>query len=175
MSRLSSEILNKYIDGDLDEDTRKKVSNQLEFSEEDRKIYMELYSVHQGLKRLKPEAVRADFTSVFMSQLLKRKKSFREQKIFIYSVGSIFVVAAIIIVGIIISVIFSNSGTNKEDMHAIADAMIFAGKTAKDIGRSFSGINIPVLGSILSIFMFLSAYYFFNSMKLSRERLKHFN
>jgi anti-sigma factor RsiW len=176
MSRLSNEILNKYIDGDLDEAARKKVYNQLEFSGADRKRYIELNSVHQGLKRLKPEEVPVDFTSVLMSSLLKRKKAKKEQAVFIYSVGSVFVLACLVITGILMAMLFSGSSSGSTGkLQVLDDSVNFIGKVSGEIVSGFSGINIPVLGSVLSLFIFLSAYFFFDSIRQTRNWLKKIN
>jgi anti-sigma factor RsiW len=176
MINLNDDILNKYIDGDLSEDLKKETAFLIESSEEYKLRYNRLLNVHKQLQKLEPESISADFTSSLMKIILKRKKAIREQTIFIYSMSSVFALIIMIIIGVLIAVIINNPGSGSgEDSQLLTNAFSATGKIFSQVTKNFSGINIPVIGSALSLFILFSAYYFFDNLKQFRDRLKKAN
>jgi len=176
MINLNDDLLNKYIDGDLNEETLKKVELLIESSEENRLKYNHLLYIHRQLKKLEPETVSYNFTPVLMKSILKREKSLKEQTIFMYSIGSVFALFILIVIGVLIAVLLNTSGSSKPaELKYLTDTIAVTGKNIGQLLKSFSEINISVIGSALSLFILFSAYFFFDSIKQVRERLKKIN
>ena len=72
MKKLSDEILNKYIDGELDRTSAIQVNEILSSSVEDKKNYQSLLTVHNELKKIKEELVEDNFTHRVMNIHLYR-------------------------------------------------------------------------------------------------------
>jgi len=171
MSRLSDEMLNKYLDGELDEVTRKKIENQLEFSDEDRKNYLALKAVHSGLKEMKVFEVSTEFSSLLMSKVLKRNKAKKEQKFFIFSISSLFLIASLIIVGAALSLVVSSGNSQQSSASEMNNFISYINNLVNIITNSLTSGNISIVGFIFSFGIIISAYFFFDNLKQTRQRL----
>jgi hypothetical protein len=90
--------------------------------------------------------------------------------------SSVFALIIMIIIGVLIAVIINNPGSGSgEDSQLLTNAFSATGKIFSQVTKNFSGINIPVIGSALSLFILFSAYYFFDNLKQFRDRLKKAN
>lgn len=163
MNRLSDEILNKYLDNELSEPERIEVSRQIELFEDDKKRFAALQAVHNSLKKAALPEVSPDFTSLLMSKLMKQRKAKSEQKFFIISVGSVFVIIILIVLGFLISSILN---TQTSSSVSIMDNLVsFMADIGGKVSLGFSGKNISIVGSILSFALILTAYFFFDYKK----------
>jgi anti-sigma factor RsiW len=84
MIELSDEILNKYLDGELEYAELIKVHELLKDSAEARKRLRALQAVHSGLKEMKEYSPSEGFTSLIMGRLYNRVKAKKGQKVFIF-------------------------------------------------------------------------------------------
>ncbi|MFO7445504.1 MAG: hypothetical protein R6W90_04020 [Ignavibacteriaceae bacterium] len=173
MSLLSDDMLNKYLDGDLDNETRRKISNQIEFSEEDRRRYLELQAVHSGLGKMKLMEVSSEFTSLLMSRLLKVNKAKKEQRIFITSIVLIFIAATMVIIGFALSFLISSLDETAFSP-VINEFVSLLSSPVNSIVKNLNNQSLSIIGSVISFGLIISAYFFFESFKHSRESLNKF-
>lgn len=165
---LNDDILNKYIDGDLDTAARKEIQKILSESEAERKKLNSLLRVHNELKNIKEYKVSNDFTFRLMSGISGKFKPRKSDKYFIISVSSFFVLSSLIIIGVVLSFILSTPGslTTTELSENVLNSL-------KDftnlLVQIFSGIGISIFGSIISLAILVSAYFFFESNKRLKE------
>ena len=171
MNKLSDEILNRYIDNELDQATLKMVRDQLERSEEDKKRLLALQSVEKSLKNMKLESVSSDFTSKLMKRIIKKSNVNKEQRIFIFSISSVFVVIALGIFGYVLSLILQAptspdgavTGT-RETVNVLENIMV-------PIKNFFSKVNISVIGSVFSLGLLISVYFVLDVVKHTKRTL----
>ncbi len=163
MNRLSDEILNKYIDNELSEEEKLKIRQQIQSSEEDKKRFAALQAVHINLKKEHVPEVSPDFTSRLMSKIMKQRKAKNEQRVFIFSIGSVFLIILLIIIGFFIS---STINTESSSSVSILNTIVsFMAEFGSKISLGFSGKYISIVGSILSFSIILTAYFFFDYKK----------
>jgi anti-sigma factor RsiW len=171
--KISDEILNKYIDGELDSAALEEIRDQLKNSEEERKRLAELQAVHANLKKIPADEVSPGFTEKVMMKLREqrvslpaRSKWVKEQSRFVFGVSSIFLLICFLIFGYLLYSFVSAS----DDQKSSADYSGLVDNFANGMVNFIMSINLSIIGSILSAVILISAYFFFEAMKKSRER-----
>ena len=171
MIKLTDEILNKYIDGDLDNITILEIREQIKNSEIDKKRLNALLAIHDELKKMKVIEVRNDFTSTVMAKLVNKVRSRKKDKFFIFSISSIFVVCSLAIIGyLIVTVVGTNVGGNAANQNIDNYVNYFVNVLAS--AKEFlTAKNISIIGSVFSFGLIITGYFFFESMRQSKRRL----
>ncbi len=171
MIQLSDEILNKYIDGELNETVLREIHEQLKNSESDRRRLAALQTVHSELANLKVYQVSEDFTSSIMFKVRKNLKVVRKDRNFIFTIVSIFAVICLIIFGYLIDLTASqNNGlsTVTQNINNYINNFIGSFSIVNDF---FSTKSLSIIGSIFSFGIIISGYLFFESIKQSKRNL----
>jgi hypothetical protein len=169
MNRLSDEILNKYIDGELDYETLNEVKSILKESEPDRENLKALLKVHNELKRIKEFEVSASFTSNIMYKITAKFKPKKADKYFILSISSFFVLLSLAIIGVAIALIINSPSQSSSSEQVLGYMVSFLENFAISVRKIFSGSSISIFGSIISLGILVSAYFFFESHKHIKE------
>ena len=169
MKRLSNEILNKYIDGELSRDEMREVEETIKNSGEDRIELNALQNTNRSLRKLTLLEVKSNFTSLVMNKIQRSLRSRQEQKKFIVGVVSIFMVMCLAIVGIVGFEIIKNF--NPGTSVAIKDSIKYVTSASQLISGVFNSRNISILGGVFSFGLIISAWFFFDySRMLKKER-----
>jgi len=172
MKNLSDEILNKYIDNELDQATLKMVREQLKTSEEDKKRLKAMQTADKGLRNMKSDSVSPDFTLVLMKRINKKSRAKKEQRIFILSISSIFVVIALAIVAYVMSLIFSAPpSTAGGTTVATRETLNFLKDIMQPVKSFFGNVNLSVIGSVFSLGLLVSIYFVFDLVKHTKNNL----
>ena len=165
---ISDELLNDFIDGILKTDEVKIVKEAIEKSPEVKSRYMALVSSDDMLRKLKSETVSQNFTQTVLQKIQRRKALAKQQKRFLFVVLSFMGVIVLGIVGLIFYQVISLS--SPESNQVVTDY-------SKDVGNYFSNLfgkkNISVFGSVLSFIMLVSAYFFYEFQKKSKNNFTH--
>ena len=77
MIELNDDLLNRYIDGELNIELMNQITLKLESSPEDMKKYKLLLSVHNGLRKITAEEISPGFTANLMLKIQRNFKSKR--------------------------------------------------------------------------------------------------
>ena len=174
MIKLTDEILNKYIDGELDSNTLNEVREILMSSDEDRKRLKALQMVHTGLSNMKSDEVSPDFAQLVMSKLQKELKVKKEDRFFIFSISSVFVALCLIIIGYVIySLDFSLQVS--EPVQIITNFTDTFDNGILSLRTFLDSINTSVVGSIFSLIILISAYFLFENVKRTKEQISKLN
>ena len=171
MNKLSDEILNRYIDNELSQAELKMVHDQLQSSEEDRKKLLALQLLHSNLKNVKSESVSPDFTGKLMKRIMKKSKAKKEQRIFIFSISSIFVIIALGIIGYVMSLIFAAPPTTGGTVTGTRETVTVLENLVEPIRGFLSKTNISMIGSIFSLGLLISIYFIFDLVKHTKGNL----
>jgi hypothetical protein len=169
MNRLSDEILNKYIDGELDYETLNEVKLILKESEPDRENLRILLKVHNELKGIKEFEVSAGFTSNIMSKLTAKFKPKKADKYFILSISSFFVLLSLAIIGVAIALIVNSPSQSSSSEQVLGYMVSFLENFSIIVRKIFSGSGMSIFGSIISLGILVTAYFFFESHKHIKE------
>ena len=169
MNLLSDDILNKYIDGELDHSSLQHVNEVLSGSIEDKKRMNALLAVHNALKKVKEEEVDPSFTELLMKKLQYRKKAFKEQRNFVLMISSIFVTAIFMVVGLVVYSAFTQPSDSQVSTNYSNYVISFFKSVTSAITQIFTSKGISIFGSILSLGILISGYFFFENLKASKQ------
>ncbi len=171
MNKLSDEILNRYIDNELDQATLKMVRDQLQSSDEDRKRLRTLQSVDKTLRNMNVVSVSPNFTSSLMKRISKKSKVKKEQQIFILSVSSVFVIIALGILGYVLSLILASPVSLNGTVTGSKETISILENILTPIRDFISKINLSMIGSIFSLGLLISVYFVFDLIKHTKGNL----
>ena len=169
MNMLSDDILNKYLDGELDEIKSAEVEEILNRSETDKKRFLALKLVHSKLPMIQEDEVSEDFTTRVMSQIGKKFVIPKQQKYFILSVSSFIILICIGIVAYIATNIISFSAPQTEPVQVTETVQRLTTGLIMELKKMFSGKNLSIIGSISSLAIIISGYFFFEHQKRVKE------
>ena len=167
---LSDELLNKYIDGELQGDELDEVQSLLS-NEENFKRLKALQVVDQSLRKLEYDSAPAGITEKIMkavfnsTQKIKLKKNY-----FAITINIIFV--ALIAAVLIYAVSLANWNFSTTSFDVKLDNSL---KSVKDTVPSFLSFfknkTVMFWGSILSLILLLGVYYTVEAHKTFKKRL----
>ena len=171
MNLLTDEILNEYLDGNLDEQKREEVEKLLASSENNKKRFSALKVIHDELSQLKEDETSKDFTQLVISKLGKKFELPRQQKYFVLIIASIFILICVGIVAYTATAIISSTAPQTESIqvtetvHNLSDGLIY------ELKNIFSSKNLSLIGLIFSLGIIISGYFFFENQKRSKANL----
>jgi hypothetical protein len=169
MININDELLNKYLDDELNREEKEIVKNAIEISPELKKKYAALLKSHNLLKHIEAESPGIDFTKLVMNKVNRKASNAKQQKYFLFAVLSVFGVITLCITGYLLFQIISTSKTS--ETNAIVTTY------SKSIGDYFSSLfskkNLTIFGSLLSFAMLVSGYFLFEFQKRSKKRFSH--
>lgn len=169
MKRLSDEILNKYIDGELDYKTLNEVEAILRESEVDRENLRVLLKVHNELKEIKEFEVKENFTSNLMQRISAKFKPKKADKYFILSISSFFILLSLAIIGVVIALLVNSPEQTSSTQQFMGYLVSSLESFSIFIRKIFDGSGISIFGSIISLGILITAYFFFESHKHIKE------
>lgn len=170
MKNFSDETLNRFIDEELTQEEMNLIKEYLKTDLGLRKRIYSLKVIHSELKLIREDEVSPEFTMRLMQRISRKYKVPKEQKVFISFMLSFFGFLCLSILGYIFFIIYGEisqavSSDTNETINHISHSLV---RFIKDV---LSGINISVVGSILSILILVSGYYFFEMAKQSKTKL----
>ncbi len=172
MIKITDEILNDYLDGVLDKELVKQLESELLTSAELRKKLNALKLVHEKLYELESHKVSPGFTRDIMYKIRGRKfVAPKQQKYFIFSIASFITILCLLVFGFSISAIISNSSSANESSTVVDTVTALSDGLINLIKQLFSGAGLSIIGSIFSLIIIISGYYFFELQKRSKANL----
>lgn len=171
MNNLPDEILNKYIDNELDQATLKMVREHLKNSESDRRRLKALQAADNALRKSNTDSVSPDFTSALMMRIAKKSKSRKEQRAFIISISSLFVILALAAVGYVMALILSSAPAADGTATATRETFTFFKNIMEPVRSFFGSVNLSVIGSVFSLGLLISVYFVVDMVKHTRQNL----
>ena len=169
MNRLSDEILNKYIDGELDYETLNEVKAVLKESAADRDNLRLLMKVHNELKVIKEFKVSDNFTSGVMFKIASKFKPKKADRYFIISIASFFILLSLAIIGVVITLLVNSPEQTSSTEQFLGYLVSSLESFSIFVRKIFNGSGISIFGSIISLGLLISAYFFFESHKHINE------
>jgi len=172
MNQITDEILNKYLDGDLNREEAEQVKSAILNSEELQRKFNALKLVHDNLYIIKEDEVSPGFTDKLMKQIVKRSVVPKQQKYFIASVATFITLLCLVIFGFSISAMISATSSSIGDSKSVFDSVSGLSEgLVKALQHLFSGAGLSIIGSIFSIIVLISGYFFFEMQKRSKASI----
>ena len=174
MIHVTDEMLNSYLDGELSLEESKRVRAELLSSEELQKRLNTLKLVHERLYNLKEDEVSAGFTAKVMSRIGHKKSAVpKQQKYFIFSIAAFITILCLVILGFSISAIISASSPAEGSLNIVDAVNVLSTGLVDFIKHLLSGKGLSILGSIFSLVIIISGYFFFEMQKRSKANLSN--
>jgi anti-sigma factor RsiW len=171
MNLLSDEILNKYLDGELDKNQSAEVEEILNKSEYDRKRFSALKLIHKELTLMQEDKVSVDFTNNVMARVNKKFALPKQQNHFIISITSVLILICLVIVTYVVTAVISSSAPQTESLQITETVNRFGSGLISELMKLFSGKNLSIIGSVFSLGILISGYFFFEHQKRSKINL----
>ena len=106
-----------------------------------------------------------------MAKLVKKVRSRKKDKLFIFSISSIFVVCSLAIIGyLIVTVVGSNVGGNAANQN-VDNYVNFFVQMFSSVKELLTAKNISIIGSVFSFGLLITGYFFFENLRQSKRRL----
>ncbi len=174
MIRLTDEILNKFIDNELDRETYQAVKDQLKNSPEDLRKLNELQKIHVGLKNIKADEVNEQFTSNIMEKILKKARVKKADRNFVFSIASFIGLIIFVLIGVAISQIISAplSSSTISISDKIAD---YASQVISVVNNIFTSKSISIFGMVISLGLIISIFTLYENHKRTKDSLSKLN
>lgn len=171
MDEINDELLNKFLDKELEQADYERIEKAINNSEDVRKRYNALKTVHLSLMKMSAEETNPKFVNNVMSRLNNKVHLFKQQNYFLAAMYLIFLGSAATLIGYIMYGMF-NSGTEPGYTTELIDSSItqFDNLTIS-IKNFFKGTNISLIGSILAFTIIVSGYLLFETFKHTKTDL----
>jgi cytochrome b subunit of formate dehydrogenase len=169
MNNINDELLNKYLDDELNREEKDLVKTAIENSSEVKRRFEALLKAHNLLNSIEEESPSIDFTKLVMNKLNKRSVIARQQKYFLFSILSLL---GLIIAGITGYALYQVISS----IQPVQSSEIVT-NYSKDIGDYVSNLfgqkNLTIFGSVLSFIMLISGYFLYDYQKHSKKNFSH--
>jgi len=167
------ELLNKYIDGELQSDELEEVQQLLK-NEDNVKRLKALRVVDNSLRMLEDDLAPADFTSKIMKTLSRNSTNVKLSKnYFASAINVIFAVSILATFVFIFSQVkldYSSSGIDSK-LNDTVNSII---KSTLPLLTFFKNKSVMFFGSSLSLILLLGAYYLIEGHKIFKKRIESF-
>lgn len=172
MIQITDEILNRYLDGELNREETEMVNTALSNSEELQRKFNALKLVHDNLSIFREDEVSLGFTQKLMNQIKTKSKVPKQQKYFITTVVAFIIILCLVIFGFSISAMISATSSSIGDSKSVFDSVSGLSEgLVKTLQQLFSGAGLSIIGSIFSIIVLISGYFFFEMQKRTKANL----
>ena len=171
MNLLSDKILNKYLDGELDDQKRKEVEEVLSKSEPDRKTFNTLKLIHSHLSAITEFKPASEITDNVMNKIRHKFVLPRRQNYFVVSVVSVFISICVAIIAYMVVAIISSAPPQSDTIQITETVNQLSNGFIYELKRLISGKNLSIIGSIFSLGIMISGYFFFEHQKKTKTIL----
>lgn len=169
MNNINDELLNKYLDDELNREEKDLVKTAIENSSEVKRRFEALLKAHNLLNSIEEESPSIDFTKLVMNKLNKKSVVAKQQKFFLLSILSLL---GLVILGITGYALYQVIST----IQPVQSSEIVT-NYSKDIGDYVSNLfgqkNLTIFGSVLSFIMLISGYFLYDYQKHSKKNFSH--
>ena len=171
MMNINDELLNRYLDGELNFNERSEFEKFLSENKFARKRLNSFKLIHANLLRMQEDSPSMNFTDKVMMSISRKSKSKSSQKYFIISISSFIVLLCMLIFGFLLANILGSTSTGGMDSQSFNTINNITNSFINEIKKLFSGEGLSIFGSILSLGIIISGYIFFEKQKHTKAHL----
>ena len=172
MSRITDDMLNDYIDNELNSDSIDELKNKLNGDEEAVKSLKALRIVDETLKNIEVHPAPSNFTERVMNKVLTGAKSLKPKfSYFFVSIISIFFLTIVGISAFVFNLAGSTSSSNK-NLQVVESAKKFISENSNWVNSFFSNDKIVLVGGLLTVILCLAGIFVLDSHKSFKNKLK---
>jgi len=157
MSERLDELINKYLDGELDEKELREYELLIK-EEENKKVLSVFQKIDSSLRKEPDYSLSPSFTSSVMMRIQRNLKARKEQKRFIIIVTSIFISISLLIVGFILYQLIGAAASSGSTLVTHSVDQLKNGIEYMTHFLPKQGISL--LGAFISFGLLISAWFF---------------
>lgn len=175
MNKLTDEILNKYIDDELESFELAEVKNEIEKNDEALARLKALRLVDNSLKQMEIEYAPVNFSEKVMKAIFNASKTVKPKvSYFFVTILSIFSIG---VLGVIVAAFNSiEDGNGQSTMAPYMDkAKEVIGKNLIEFQNFFSNKNVLLVVSVLTLILLITVYLTFEAHKNFKNKLDHYS
>jgi len=172
MNKLTDEILNKYIDGELEPFELAEVKNEIEKNDEALARLKALLLVDSSLKQMEVEQAPISITEKVMKAISSASKAVKPKVSYFFV--TIITLFSIGVLGIIVAAFkpIDNGNDQLTAVPYVDKAKELIGKNLIEFQNFFSNKNVLLVVSILTLILLITAYLTFEAHKSFKNKLK---
>lgn len=171
MSKLNDDILNRYIDNELDSTEINEVKKILDEDEESWKRLKALRSVDSSLKEIEIYPAPHGFTEKVMRTIIgKSKSAIAKPGYFFISIVSIFLFTIAVVMIAALRLSGEKSGT-VEQVNPLDESLKFVRENLPTLQNFFSSDNFLMVGIVLTVILLISGFFMVESHKDFKNKL----
>lgn len=175
MNKLTDELLNKYIDGELDSSELDEVRTELQKDETAVAQLKSLRMVDNTLKQIETVHVPEGFTERIMKLIAAKTKAVKPKvSYFFISVISLLLVGIAVVLASVI-LIHSTDANISVSSQLLNNAKASAEKNFALLQKFFSDSNVMLVMSVLSLILLIGAYLTLEAHKNFKNKLNSFS
>lgn len=174
MNKLTDEILNKYIDGELESFELAEVKNEIENNDKALARLKALRLVDNSLKQMEVEQAPVNFSERVMKAISDVSKTVKPKVSYFFV--TIITFFSIAVLGVIIAAFKSIDNENGQQAMApyVDKAKELIGKNLIEFQHFFTNKNVLLVVSILTLILLITVYLTFEAHKNFKNKLNHY-
>ncbi|MFA5805512.1 MAG: hypothetical protein WC879_12800 [Melioribacteraceae bacterium] len=175
MNKLTDEILNKYIDGELEPFELAEVKNEIEKNDEALARLKALRLVDNSLKQMEVDHAPVNFSEKVMKAIFNASKAVKPKISYFFI--TIITIFSIGVLGVIVAAFKSiDDGNGQSTMVPYMDkAKEVIGKNLIEFQNFFSNKNVLLVISILTLILLIIVYLTFEAHKNFKNKLNSYS
>ena len=172
MSRITDDMLNDYIDNELNSSSIDELKNNLNNDSEALNKLKALKIIDESLREMEVYPAPSNFTEKVMNSVLTHAKSLKPKlSYFFVSIVSIFFLTIVGISVFVINIAGKTKSTGK-DLQIVESVKKFIGENSGSVNSFLSNDKIVLVGGLLTIILFLAGIFVLDSHKSFKNKLK---
>lgn len=171
MSKLNDDLLNRYIDNELDAVSMNEIKKVLDEDEESLKKLKALKSVDHSLREIEIYPAPEGFTEKVMRTIISKSKSaIAKPGYFFISIVSIFLFAITVV--LIAALRFSGEKSETvQQVNPLDESLKFVKENLPLLQNFFGSDNFLMIGIVLTVILLVSGFFMLESHKDFKNKL----
>lgn len=170
MKKRTDELLNKYLDNELDSAELNEFTSMLENDENVVKGLKAMKAVEQSVKQIEFENAPADITSIVMRKIASAG-SVKRSNWFFWVVVSVFLIAIAAVTYYSVQQ-YQPSPEGIGAGKTVETVKTFFGEQAKAVNSLLKGADIKFIGTVLSLLILIAGYFIYETHRNFKNKLK---
>lgn len=172
MKRLTDEILNKYIDGELSRAELEEIEELINSNPEELDRLKTHKYVDQTLKELEVDTAPPGVAQRIMKRIYSEiPEKYKKNSFFRFMIGS-FVTIIAVVLGYSLSLLPSGSDSESSTLIDSESIKDYSTKFYNEFTSFFSNDNLIYIGIFLTVIMLITAYFVHESHKSFKKKLE---
>jgi len=171
MNKLTDEILNKYIDGELESFELAEIKSLIEKDDEAVKRLRALRLIDESLKQIEVDLAPSNFTEKLMDLISQKTKTIKPKiNYFFFSIVSLLSIGVLAVIASAVN--STNQQTGEQAVNPyVQQTKDFLVKNLDILKDFFGNQTVMLIGSFLTFVLLIGVYFTFETHKNFKKKL----